>query len=48
MINRAQPGLERDVNVYKTLNRLHGGEAGMWTQVVQPGIISEGDAIHFA
>jgi hypothetical protein len=48
MINRAQPGLERDVNVYKTLNRLHGGEAGMWTQVVQPGSISEGDPIHFA
>ena len=48
MVNRAQPGLERDVNVYKALNRIHGGEAGMWTQVVQPGTISQGDAIQFA
>jgi MOSC domain-containing protein len=45
MVNRAQPGLERDVNIYKTLHRTHGGEAGMWTQVVQPGVISEGDAV---
>ena len=29
MINRAQPGLDRDVNIYKTLNRIHGGDAGM-------------------
>lgn len=45
MINRAQPGLERDVNIYKTLYRTHGGDAGMWTQVVQPGVISEGDSV---
>src|SRR5437899_1270127 len=41
MVNRAQPGLERDVNIYKTLHRTHGGDAGMWTQVAQPGAISE-------
>ena len=45
MVNRAQPGLERDVNIYKTLHRLHRGEAGMWTQVVHPGVISEGDSV---
>ena len=45
MVNRAQPGLDRDVNIYKTLHRTHGGEAGMWTQVVQPGVISEGDPV---
>jgi MOSC domain-containing protein len=45
MVNRAQPGLERDVNIYKTLHRTHRGEAGMWTQVVQPGVISEGDPV---
>jgi MOSC domain-containing protein len=44
MVNRAQPGLERDVNIYKTLHQTHGGEAGMWTEVVQPGVISEGDS----
>ena len=48
MVNRAQPGLERDVNIYKTLHRTHGGEAGMWTQVVQPGVISEGDSVQLA
>jgi MOSC domain-containing protein len=45
MVTRAQPGLERDVNIYKTLHRLHGGEAGMWTQVVQAGVVSEGDSV---
>ena len=45
MVNRAQPGLERDVNIYKTLNRTHGGDAGMWAQVVRPGTVSEGDVV---
>lgn len=48
MVNRAQPGLERDVNIYKTLHRTHGGEAGMWTEVVRPGIISEGEPVQVA
>lgn len=45
MVNRAQPGLERDVNIYKTIHRLHQGEAGMWTKVVRSGVISEGDSV---
>lgn len=45
MVNRAQPGLDRDVNIYKTLSRTHGGEAGMWTQVARPGSTSEGDVV---
>jgi uncharacterized protein YcbX len=48
MVNRAQPGLEKDVNIYKTLHRTHRGEAGMWTQVMQPGSISEGDVVEVA
>jgi uncharacterized protein len=48
MVNRAQPSLDRDVNIYKTLYRTHRGEAGMWTQVLQPGSISEGDAVEVA
>ena len=48
MVNRSQPGLDRDVNIYKTLHRTHRGEAGMWTQVLQPGSISEGDAVEVA
>jgi uncharacterized protein YcbX len=45
MVNRAQPGLDKDVNIYKTLYRTHGGDAGMWSQVSQPGSISEGDRV---
>lgn len=48
MVNRAQPGLERDVNIYKTLHRLHGGEAGMWTQVLHAGVVSEGDSVQIS
>jgi uncharacterized protein YcbX len=48
MVTRAQPGLDRDVNIYKTLHRTHGGEAGMWTQVIQPGSIAEGDVVEVA
>ncbi|MFN8500252.1 MAG: MOSC N-terminal beta barrel domain-containing protein [Anaerolineae bacterium] len=48
MVNRAQPGLVRDVNIYKTLHATHGGEAGMWTQVVKPGVVSEGDILQVA
>jgi uncharacterized protein YcbX len=45
MVNRAQPGLDRDVNIYKTLSRTHGGEAGMWTEVARPGAVSVGDVV---
>jgi uncharacterized protein YcbX len=48
MVNRAQPGLDRDVTIYKTLHRTHGGEAGMWTQVLQSGSIAQGDAVEIA
>ena len=48
MVNRAQPGLDKDVNIYKTLYRTHQGEAGMWTQVMLPGSISEGDVVEVA
>jgi uncharacterized protein YcbX len=48
MVSRAQPGLDRDVNIYKTLYRTHGGEAGMWTQVIKPGSIAEGDVVEVA
>ena len=37
-----------DVDIYKTLHRTHRGEAGMWSQVRQPGFISEGDAVEGA
>jgi uncharacterized protein YcbX len=48
MVNREQPGLEKDVNIYKTLLREHGGEAGMWSEVARPGEISVDDSVHLA
>lgn len=48
MVNRAQTDLDTDVNIFKTLHRTHGGKAGMWTQVMQPGPISEGDVVEIA
>lgn len=45
MVNRAQPGLDRDVTIFKTLSRTHGGDAGMWALVTRPGSVSEGDAV---
>ena len=48
MVNRAQPGLEKDVNIYKTLYRTHRGKAGMWTRVMQTGSISEGDVVEIS
>jgi uncharacterized protein YcbX len=48
MVNRAQPGLDTDVNIFKTLHRTHEGKAGMWTQIMRPGPISEGDVVEIA
>jgi uncharacterized protein YcbX len=45
MVTRPQPGLERDLDIYKTLSRHHGGTFGMWTAVVTSGTIAVGDAI---
>jgi rhamnogalacturonyl hydrolase YesR len=45
MINRAQPGLDRDINICKTLHRMHRGEAGMWTPVMSSGVISESEPV---
>jgi uncharacterized protein YcbX len=43
MVTRPQPGLSRDVDIYKSLARHHGGTFGIWSDVTQPGTISVGD-----
>lgn len=45
MVTRAQPGLAKDVDIYKAVHRTHGGDAGVWTRIVQPGIVSEDDVL---
>jgi uncharacterized protein YcbX len=46
MVTRSQPGLTRDVDVYRTLARHHGGNLGVWTTVNSGGSIAENDVAH--
>jgi uncharacterized protein YcbX len=43
MVTRPQPDLTRDLDVYRTLARHHGGTFGVWTEVRDGGVITEGD-----
>jgi len=47
MVTRTQPGLTRDLDVYRTLARHHGGTFGVWTAVCGGGTITENDAARF-
>jgi uncharacterized protein len=43
MVTRRQPGLTRDLDLYRTLARHHGGNLGVWTAVRRGGTITEDD-----
>ena len=45
MVTRTQPGLPRDLDVYRALARHHGGTFGVWSEVSRPGTITVGDAV---
>ena len=45
MVTRPQPGLERDLDVLKTINREFDGVLSIGTTVDQPGTIAVGDEI---
>jgi uncharacterized protein YcbX len=45
MVTRPQPGLERDLDIYKTLSHHHDGTLGTWTQVHTAGTVHVGDLI---
>jgi uncharacterized protein YcbX len=45
MVTRAQPGLPKDVDIYRALARTHGADAGVWSSVITTGVIAEGDAV---
>ena len=46
MVTRPQPGgLDRDLEMFKTLNREHGANFGLWSSVVTPGTIRTGDQV---
>jgi MOSC domain-containing protein len=44
MVTRPQPGLEADVDVFRTLARHHGARFGVWTEVLTAGSLAVGDA----
>lgn len=45
MVTRPQPGLDRDLAVYRSLARHHGGTFGVWSEVTRPGTITVSDAV---
>ena len=45
MVTRPQPGLERDLDVFKVLAKDHGSAMGLWATVVEPGTVRAGDAV---
>ena len=48
MVTRPQPGLERDLDVFKVLARNHGKNFGVWTAVQTPGVVRVGDEVTLA
>jgi uncharacterized protein YcbX len=45
MVTRPQPGLDRDVDVFRTLARHHNATFGVWTAVQTPGVVRVGDEV---
>lgn len=45
MVTRPQPGLDADVDIFRTLARHHGGLLGAWTTVRTGGTIRVGDDV---
>lgn len=43
MVTRPQPGLERDLDIYRTLAKAHDGNLGMWATVHTTGTLRLGD-----
>jgi MOSC domain-containing protein len=48
MVTRPQPGLDRDLDIFKALARHHGATFGVWTGVQTPGIVRVGDEVTLA
>ena len=45
MTTRAPPGLERDVDVLRTINAANSGSAGIYAVITEPGQVKVGDAV---
>jgi len=45
MVTRAQPGLDRDLDVLKTINRARGSMLAVGAVIITPGRVVEGDEV---
>jgi uncharacterized protein YcbX len=45
MVTRPQPGIEKDVDIFRTLAVEHGADFGVWATVSTPGPVQVGDLI---
>lgn len=45
MVTRAQPGLDHDVDIFRTLARHHDGLFGVWCEVIGPAVVTLGDRV---
>ncbi len=45
---RAQPGLDRQLDLYRALEDLHANHLGIYLGVVEPGTVRIGDRVHLA
>ena len=45
MVTRAQPGVDRDLEVLKTINRARGSRLAVGAVIITPGRVVEGDEI---
>lgn len=45
MVTRPQPGIERDIDIFRTLSANHGADFGVWATVSNPGPVRTGDPV---
>ena len=45
MVTRPQPGIERDLDIFRTLAAAHGADCGVWAEVFTAGTVEIGDSV---
>lgn len=48
MVTRAQPGLDHDTEIFRTLARHHQGLLGLWSNVLEGGCLTIEDPAQVA
>ena len=45
MVTRPQPGIERDLDIFRILATVHGADFGVWADVSEAGTVEIGDSV---